>query len=45
MLVIGEKEAAIQSVSVRHAKRGDLGVRPLDEFLTDLVQEVASRSL
>jgi threonyl-tRNA synthetase len=45
MLVIGEKEAAIQSVSVRHAKRGDLGVRPLDEFLADLVQEVASRSL
>ena len=45
MLVIGEKEAAIHSVSVRHAKRGDLGVRPLDEFLADLVQEVASRSL
>ena len=45
MLVIGEKEAALQSVSVRHAKRGDLGVRPLDEFLVDLVQEVASRSL
>ena len=45
MLVIGEKEAALQSVSVRHAKRGDLGVRPLDEFLADLVQEVASRSL
>jgi threonyl-tRNA synthetase len=45
MLVIGEKEAAIQSVSVRHAKRGDLGVRPLDEFLAGLVQEVASRSL
>ena len=45
MLVIGEKEEAIHSVSVRHAKRGDLGVRPLDEFLADLVQEVASRSL
>ncbi len=45
MLVIGEKEAALQSVSVRHAKRGDLGVRPLDEFLADLVQEVSSRSL
>ena len=45
MLVIGEKEAAIHSVSVRHAKRGDLGVRPLDEFLADLVQEVSSRSL
>ena len=45
MLVIGEKEAALQSVSVRHAKRGDLGVRPLDEFLAALVQEVASRSL
>ncbi|MES2706789.1 MAG: hypothetical protein V4726_09330 [Verrucomicrobiota bacterium] len=28
MLVIGEKEAAAHSVSVRHAKRGDLGVSP-----------------
>ena len=42
---IGEKEAAIQSVSVRHAKKGDLGVKPLAEFLESITREVAERSL
>ena len=45
MLVIGEKEAAIQSVSVRHAKKGDLGVKPLADFLPEITREVAERSL
>ena len=45
MLVIGEKEAAIQSVSVRHAKKGDLGVRLLADFLPEISREIASRSL
>ena len=45
MLVIGEKEAAIQSVSVRHAKKGDLGVKPLAEFIPEITREIASRSL
>ncbi len=43
MLVIGEKEAAVQSVSVRHAKRGDEGVKLLSEFLTAAQVEVAER--
>jgi threonyl-tRNA synthetase len=45
MLVVGEKEASIQSVSVRHAKRGDLGVKSLAEFLDQIKREVAERSL
>ncbi len=45
MLVIGEKEAAAASVSVRHAKKGDLGVRLLADFLPELTREVAERSL
>ena len=45
MLVIGEKEAATQSVSVRHAKKGDLGVKPLAEFLDEVKTEVAERRL
>ena len=45
MLVIGEKEAAIQSVSVRHAKKGDLGVKPLAEFIPEITREIASKSL
>lgn len=45
MLVIGEKEAAAASVAVRHAKRGDLGVKALAEFLSLLAAEVAARAL
>ena len=45
MLVIGEKEAAADSVSVRHAKKGDLGVRLLADFLPEISREVAERSL
>ncbi|MDZ4848120.1 MAG: threonine--tRNA ligase [Pirellulaceae bacterium] len=45
MLVIGEKEAAEKCVSIRHAKRGDLGVKPLAEFLTEIQHEATHRSL
>ncbi len=43
MLVIGEKEAAAQSVSVRHAKRGDIGVQTLAEFLASAQVEISER--
>ncbi len=45
MLVVGEKEAAVQSVAVRHAKKGDLGVKTLAEFVTSIASEIQSRSL
>ncbi len=45
MLVIGEKEAAASSVSVRHARKGDLGVKTLAEFLETLTDEVRSKAL
>ena len=45
MLVIGEKEAAAQSVAIRHAKKGDFGVKTLAEFLTSITSEIQSRSL
>jgi threonyl-tRNA synthetase len=45
MLVIGEKEAAAQSVAVRHAKRGDLGVKPLADFVSEITAEVKERRL
>jgi threonyl-tRNA synthetase len=45
MLVIGEKEAANGGVSVRHAKLGDLGVRTIAEFITDVTAEVRERRL
>jgi threonyl-tRNA synthetase len=45
MLVIGEKEAAAGAVAVRHSKKGDLGVKPVAEFLTAVTEEVKERRL
>ena len=44
MLVVGGKEAESGSVSVRHRSKGDLGARPLAEFVASLLQEVENRS-
>src|SRR5258706_5152193 len=43
MLIVGRKEAEAGTVSVRHQSKGDLGPRPLAEFLTDLHKEINSR--
>jgi threonyl-tRNA synthetase len=45
MLVCGAKEAEAGSVAVRHRAKGDLGARPLDQFVADLRQEVESKAL
>ncbi|HWG59820.1 MAG TPA: threonine--tRNA ligase [Candidatus Acidoferrales bacterium] len=45
MLIIGGKEAEAGSVSVRHRAKGDLGPRPLEQFISDLRAEIESRSL
>jgi threonyl-tRNA synthetase len=45
MAVVGGKEAEAASVSVRHRTKGDLGPRPLDQFLSDLAAEISSRAL
>jgi threonyl-tRNA synthetase len=44
MLVVGAKEAEAGTVSVRHRTKGDLGPKPLAEFLTTLQQEIDSRA-
>jgi threonyl-tRNA synthetase len=44
MLVVGAKEAEAGTVSVRHRTKGDLGPKPLAEFLTTLQQEIESRA-
>jgi threonyl-tRNA synthetase len=43
MLVIGDREAADGTVSVRHRKHGDQGVKPIDEFFGSLVAEIQGR--
>jgi threonyl-tRNA synthetase len=45
MLVVGDKEAGDRAVAVRSQKKGDLGPRPLAEFLTDALAEVRSKAL
>ena len=43
MLVVGDREASEGAVSVRSRTKGDLGGRPLDQFLTDALAEIASK--
>lgn len=45
MLVIGEKEMESGNVAIRHARKGDLGVKSLADFVTDLTAEVRDRLL
>ena len=44
MLVIGGKEEQSDTVSVRHRTKGDLGARPLDQFVEALRREIDSKS-
>ncbi|MFZ0637939.1 MAG: threonine--tRNA ligase [Candidatus Acidiferrales bacterium] len=44
MLVIGGKEAEAGTVAVRHRSKGDLGARPLDQFISDLRAEADSHA-
>jgi threonyl-tRNA synthetase len=45
MLVIGDREAADQAVAVRSRAKGDLGPRPVAQFLADALAEVAQKTL
>jgi threonyl-tRNA synthetase len=45
MLIIGGKEAEVGTVSVRHCTKGDLGPRPLADFIRDLREEISSRAI
>jgi threonyl-tRNA synthetase len=45
MLIIGGKEAEAGSVAVRHRSKGDLGPRPLGQFVNDLRAEIDSRQI
>ncbi len=45
MLVLGGKEAEAGTVSVRHRSKGDLGPRPLEQFIADLRAESDSKAI
>ena len=42
-LIVGEKEVTANTVSVRHIKKGDMGVSPIEEFLGQILDEIKSR--
>ena len=44
MLVVGAKEAEAGTVAVRHRSKGDLGGRPLAEFVSALQEEAETRA-
>jgi threonyl-tRNA synthetase len=43
--VVGDKEVAGRQVAVRSQKKGDLGPRPLAQFVTDALAEVRAKAL
>jgi len=43
MLVIGEKEMNDGMVSIRRQGKGDTGIKLIDEFISDLSQEIINR--
>lgn len=43
MLIVGEKEANEQKVSVRRQGKGDLGSKPVEDFVKEIVTEVKNR--
>jgi threonyl-tRNA synthetase len=45
MLVLGGREAEAGTVGVRHRAKGDLGPRPVEQFITDLRAEVDTRAI
>jgi len=44
MLVVGDREAADKTVSVRHRSAGDQGVKPFENFFEELLSEIKHRS-
>jgi threonyl-tRNA synthetase len=44
MLIVGGQEVEAGTVAVRHRTKGDLGARPLEQFVADLRQDVESRA-
>jgi threonyl-tRNA synthetase len=45
MLVVGDREAAGQAVAVRSRARGDLGPRPVAQFVADALAEITAKTL
>ena len=45
MLVCGDREAEVGAVAVRHRKHGDLGAKPLEQFVEEVTNLVATKNV
>jgi len=45
MLVCGDREAEAGAVAVRHRKHGDLGAKPLEQFVAEVTNLVATKNV
>ena len=44
MLVIGEKEVSEKNISIRRQGIGDMGVKSVEEFVSEIIKEIAERN-
>jgi threonyl-tRNA synthetase len=45
MLVVGDREAEAGAVAVRHRKHGDLGAKPLEQFVEEVTRLVETKNV
>jgi threonyl-tRNA synthetase len=45
MLVVGDREAESGAVSVRHRKHGDMGAKPLEQFVAEVTKLVETKNV
>lgn len=45
MLVVGDREAEAGAVAVRHRKHGDLGAKPLEQFVAEVTELVETKNV
>jgi threonyl-tRNA synthetase len=45
MLVVGDREAESGAVAVRHRKHGDMGAKPLEQFVAEVTNLVATKNV
>ncbi len=45
MLVVGDREAADGAAAVRSRAKGDLGARPVAQFVADALAEIAAKTV
>jgi threonyl-tRNA synthetase len=45
MLVVGDREAESETVSVRHRKHADMGAKPLEQFVEEVCKLVESKNV